>query len=743
MKFRFCHLALGASLTLGIAPSQAQPAKPHGSLPDLTVPGSVGVNIHFTDAKPGEMKMISEAGFRIARMDFFWNETEKAKGVYDFSAYDRLLKQLEAVKIQPLFILVYTNPLYDENLSPHTDHGRAAFAKWAAAAAVHFKWRKVLWEMYNEPNGFWRPKTNVEDYIKLALATGKAIKAAAPAECYVGPAVSGFEFSFLESCFKAGLLNYWDAVSVHPYRGGEPESASDEYRRLRLMIDRHKPKGKTIPVLSGEWGYSSKGMSEEQQAKYLSRQWLTNLMNRVPVSIWYDWHNDGPDPQENEHNFGTVRHEYHVGREPIYDAKPNYVAARTFTQAFNGFRFNKRLALGSSNDYLLLFSKGKEVKLVAWSPSSEHQIVIAASVGSFKVTDYMGRVQPDVRAGAAGLWLKVSDAPIYLTPTAPNEVLTKAAAWQVQPSESEVFAPSTVRQGAKSIALRRDSAPLTRRSVLRVGTWELVQETQVVVANPLSFAVEPSLNGKLLVHATNLNDVPIDGTVTLQGNGARRVVLKEGESDKTFETTRPKPEADGSWMVKLRFAGPKPEDVVETSYRFVPMESFANLTSPSLPALFVPNPDGDPQVASEQELSIAGDAEPASPDGGPVVRLKYRMAQGWKFINIQPRGAAPVTVQGKPKQLGMWVYGDNSGNHLRMRFRDSSGQTFQPGGVPANWAGWKYVTFPLGPSNAHWGGANDGKIHGAFTVESLLLLDSATQKGSEGEIYFASPSWIY
>src|SRR5436190_2769824 len=214
-------------------------------LPRSRIPDSAGVNIHFTDPAPGEMKMLAEAGFKWVRMDFDWARIEKEKGKYDFSAYDRLLKACDEHAIRALFILDYANPLYDDNRSPDTDAGRAAFATWAAESVKHFRGRGVLWEMYNEPNSpFWRPKQNVEDYIKLALATGKAIKAAAPEERYIGPATSGIDLPFIEASFKSGLLHYWDAVSVHPYGQEAPETRTEQYRKLRLLIAKYAPKGK-------------------------------------------------------------------------------------------------------------------------------------------------------------------------------------------------------------------------------------------------------------------------------------------------------------------------------------------------------------------------------------------------------------------------------------------------------------------------------------------------------------------
>src|SRR5688500_6065233 len=136
-----------------------------------TVPSGLGVNIHFTSPQPGEMEQLAAGGFTIIRMDFSWARTEKKPGEYDFSDYETLLNALEPHKIRALFILDYANPHYDDNLPPHTDEGRKAFAKWAAAGVQHFKDRGIRWEMWNEPNipQFWKPKPNPDDYVKLAI----------------------------------------------------------------------------------------------------------------------------------------------------------------------------------------------------------------------------------------------------------------------------------------------------------------------------------------------------------------------------------------------------------------------------------------------------------------------------------------------------------------------------------------------------------------------------------------------
>src|SRR3954449_13293068 len=59
------------------------------------IPEGIGVNIHFTDPQPGEMKLLAASGVRWVRTDFYWQSIETEKGRYDFSPYDRLISTLE------------------------------------------------------------------------------------------------------------------------------------------------------------------------------------------------------------------------------------------------------------------------------------------------------------------------------------------------------------------------------------------------------------------------------------------------------------------------------------------------------------------------------------------------------------------------------------------------------------------------------------------------------------------------
>jgi hypothetical protein len=74
---------------------------------------SSGVNIHFTTGHEKDLDMIAAAGIKFIRMDFVWQNTEHTKGIYDCSAYDELTTNLKNRGLRALYILDYSNSLYE------------------------------------------------------------------------------------------------------------------------------------------------------------------------------------------------------------------------------------------------------------------------------------------------------------------------------------------------------------------------------------------------------------------------------------------------------------------------------------------------------------------------------------------------------------------------------------------------------------------------------------------------------
>ena len=787
---------------------------PHPSLPPPVIPECLGVNIHFTDPKPGEMEMLAAAGFKWVRMDFAWAATERAKGEYDFAAYDRLVAHLDKHQLRALFILDYGNPLYDDGLPPRTDESRTAFAAWAAAAVSHFAGKGYLWEMWNEPNlaQFWKPKPDVQQYIALAKITAAALKKAAPDEAFIGPATSTIDLSFLEACCQAGLLESWAGVSVHPYRQTAPETAEEELRSVRLLIRKYAPKDKApgdIPVISGEWGYSSawKDFDEEKQAKYAARQLLNNIANDVALSIWYDWRDDGTDPKEAEHHFGLVHHEYHEGRNPVYDPKPAYQVVKTLTQQLAGMRFNKRLIpdLARQSGVLDLFTSEGEIRVAAWTrqttappPTPQHsaafqlplrdEVLLPISPGSIESIDIVGKRQIAHQATMEGLRFELTDKVEYLRPDTANDLLGVAAAWERAPlefycappkqdrlvlklvnpldkalringSEQEFSAGATIPTGSDATPWTRlpgasfsDSHPEFR---LRHAYVDLIAPQRAVLSQRFIAVVTNPVRARILPRIADALPVEIENPSGQAWEGNARYLRfgdpEAGTEAKDFNAGRiALAQGERSRTLKLPLQPPAGE-----------MGAFLQIWEAAPDdALMLPIPVPVIWPSSDKlKVSLEGDRvnatfakddeAPLSPSGSPSIRLRYSFVGGWKFLRLftSETLSIPQTSRHQPTQSGLWLHGDGKGCQARIRFTDATGQTFQPDGPKIDWTGWLYITFPMQSTEekplAHWGGANDGVIHYPIKWDSIFLLDDVSRQPVEGEIYLSAPTLIY
>lgn len=313
-----------------------------------------GVNIHWTEGSQNQIQLVSGA-YRVARMDFSWGGTEKSCGSYDFSAYDRLLNSLSPVGVKNYWILDYANNCYDGGKFVTSPAGIAAFSKWIQAAVKHFAGRGIIWECYNEPNCNNVP---AEIYSRGFLPALMAVKSEFPNEIIVGPTVCGVDLNFINTTFYNGLIKYWNMVSVHPYRNEHPEVVLSDYASVTELIRKYNS---NAHVISGEWGYTTPPGNMPcsgncvradllTQAKYLARMWLFNAMNGNPVSIWYDFSDDGPRDSNAEHNFGTLFQDL--------SPKPSYVAAKTLQWSIGNGTYANRVSpsVPDNSVYILEFS---------------------------------------------------------------------------------------------------------------------------------------------------------------------------------------------------------------------------------------------------------------------------------------------------------------------------------------------------------------------------------------------------
>ena len=147
----------------------------------------------------------------------------------------------------------------------------------------------------------------------------------------------------------------------------------------------------------------------------LARQWLVNLSAGVPLSIWYDWRDDGPNPAEPEHHFGAVEYEYLFNSTPAYHPKPAYTAAQTLTKTLAGCQLEKIVKQGEDNDYVLQFQRDGFRAWAAWTTREQKKLQLAVPAGRYLIISYLGKTSA-AAADASGLSLDLSQAVQYVRP---------------------------------------------------------------------------------------------------------------------------------------------------------------------------------------------------------------------------------------------------------------------------------------------------------------------------------------
>ena len=288
-------------------------------------------------------QFMAYSGSKWARVQSGWNKTEKVDGVFDFAWLDEIVDNLIKIGITPWISLSYGNALHSpvaayekfkENNPPetwpqhirgyvgeipiyHGEHAIKAWERYVRAIVKHFAGRVKHWEVWNEPNtgkgkgcGFWRDHADVvypdmefverlfklsSDYVELVKITAKQVLSEdSNAIIIAGAITNGCNApAYIDGMNKAGIANYADVISYHPY-GYVPEFNLDA--RYNFIKNTIKTPKKEMRIWQGESGRTagkaSEGSSyiatEYNQAKYLCRRFVADVSLGSEVSSFFN-----------------------------------------------------------------------------------------------------------------------------------------------------------------------------------------------------------------------------------------------------------------------------------------------------------------------------------------------------------------------------------------------------------------------------------------------------------------------
>ncbi len=351
---------------------------------------TVGVCTHFSQNKGHvqmNLNMIKAAGIDAIRDEAGWAGVERVKGEYRVpDRVEQYIRTAAGKGLDVMLILDYSNRLYDDGDRPRSPEAIEGFCGYAEFMVRHFGDDIRLYEVWNEWDiGIGLPEPyrkggSPEDYFKLLKAVYPRIKAANPKATVVAGASTsgGVKRGWLDKVVELGGLEYCDAVSIHAYNYSDkfpqrsPETCSQWMAGVQQMLREHND-GVDVPFYVTEMGWPNqtdkRGTEPQLSASYLARLYLLARTSPSFRGIWwYDFQDDGWNPEHNEDNFGIVR--------PDLTPKPHYHVMADIAELVARAEFRGEMDVEDDGLRILRFRHQDADVLAVWSADDRQRQII-------------------------------------------------------------------------------------------------------------------------------------------------------------------------------------------------------------------------------------------------------------------------------------------------------------------------------------------------------------------------------
>ncbi len=383
-----------------------------------------GVCTHFgLEWFDGDVNLKTSAaalmGAGYIRDEINWHRAETEKGIVNIlPEWDVFVDEAIKSGVEPVLILAYGNPYYDEGGPPHTEEGLAAYANYVNTVVEHFEGRVKYFEVWNEYNlagtAFNSTSRPAEDYAKLLKVAYPVIKEANPDATVIGGAMAGLDDNWIKTVLSEAAY-YMDALSYHPYTyPNNPEyggfAVSANY--LSDVMASYNP---NLSLWVTEIGWPTmqeeSGISEMEAAEFLARSYILSTVVSVDKMFWYDMVNDGTNPSYSEHNFGLL---HSWDNEPALAAKFPYLAYNTVSNQLHGAKLQWSDGLSADVFYAMYDKEESGTKLlIVWTVDKEATMTLNTIGDEVKITDILSN--SEIAATENGqIQIPVTTSPIFI-----------------------------------------------------------------------------------------------------------------------------------------------------------------------------------------------------------------------------------------------------------------------------------------------------------------------------------------
>jgi hypothetical protein len=351
-------------------------------------------------------------GAKVIRVGPGWGTVQPRADAWNWEPMDEIVRIYGEQGMEVQVLLAYTAPWAAAPLTESwTDPGRRAprvdaWSRYVRAMAERYADRVRYWEVWNEPDiGFWQG--TLDEYLEILEAAWHEIKAVDPGLQVMSGGMASYDRnpSFVEGMVARGA-GFLDILAWH--RHGTFELFRSEVEGplggLRAKLDPPKP------LYFNETGLASVGGTDTRQAEALVRKLTFAWANGAMGYTWYDLRNDGFDPNDHEHTYGMMTHDFHP--------KAVYPAYNTLARLLHGKRYVGALDLpGETYAYVFADDAAHEQVICAWdqgADTSSQAWILDAPCESLELVDMMDNRNPGSGLDGDRAVLRLASRPAFL-----------------------------------------------------------------------------------------------------------------------------------------------------------------------------------------------------------------------------------------------------------------------------------------------------------------------------------------
>ncbi len=306
---------------------------------------------------------LKDMGAEWAREEFNWQTLNPARGRYDLANADQAIRAYQSQGIKVVGLITYSSLWGSSNPGAGTD---AQFYKpnityWNQYISVlvrRYGHYVKHWEIWNEPNAFWKPAPNPEDYRDILVNAYDTIKSIDPAAQVASGGTTYIDGDYISRYLNDGGWEHLDAISIHYYPGavGPESNPANKLREelSKLVYNIMIPRGGGKEIWITEMGWQSHDIGEEAQGEVISRAIiLARTINEVGKIMVYNLRD------ETGNSYGLMRNRL--------QPKPAYNYYKETVKNLGSKRISQWFDLDNNSKFYIFNDAGGAVA-AAWNP---------------------------------------------------------------------------------------------------------------------------------------------------------------------------------------------------------------------------------------------------------------------------------------------------------------------------------------------------------------------------------------